>query len=348
MIEKGSRRFEALAETIDVFTTLDLTGVGLVRGLFEAAVRLQGGPMCLKAAEAVVAALKEGGGPALISTGFPEGGGIPETDGPVGAAMLARALWFAFETPTIIVTDEGWEGCVRATCTGGGMAPLALPDSGEVPKIELLRPVFIKTVPKDWQRARDLSDALLETARPAIMFAIERPGMNRHGVYHGMSGRVLDDLVADLDHMFHRGRELGIPSVAFGDGGNELGTGVLREDLPALLPKAADCGCPCHGGIGADTVADRLVVASVSNWAVTGLIAALALLQGNPGILHEAETEFRSIDLCTANGGVDGLSMSPEVAVDGIAATEWRGLIRAMKGLLLRGMGLNSDWRQLV
>ena len=51
MIQKGSRQFETLAQAIDAFTTMDLTGVGLVNGLFEARQKHQSGPMCVQAAE---------------------------------------------------------------------------------------------------------------------------------------------------------------------------------------------------------------------------------------------------------------------------------------------------------
>ncbi|MBN2456263.1 MAG: DUF4392 domain-containing protein [Sedimentisphaerales bacterium] len=347
MLEKKDKQFKALALTIDTFTTLDLTGVGLVGELFKARLKHQKGPMCTRAAEMIAKRFENNDGPALIATGFPEGGGIPETDGPVGASMLARALFLGLGVNSVIVTDEDWLDCVKGACRGAGMVPLMLPVSGKVSKIEYLRPVFIKTVPKDWNKTRDISVELLETTKPRLMFAIERAGMNKHGVYHSMSGRVLNDLTTDLDYLFRKGQEIGIPFIGFGDGGNELGMGVIADDLATILPKAKDCGCPCGGGIASATAADILVVASVSNWAVTGVIAALALVTNNPAVMHEPEHEIRSIELCTACGGVDGLSMSPEPAVDGIKAAEWLGLLRAMKGIVYRGMGVIKDWRQL-
>lgn len=347
MLEKNSKRYNALVETLDTYTTLNLTGVGLIEGLYEARMARQKGPMCVGAAELILETVRSKKGPALIATGFPEGGGIPETDGPVGAAMLARALFLGLDTVPVIVTDDNWVECVKGACIGAGLIPLPVPASMEVPKIPFLRHVYIQAVPKDNQGCYAISDALLAKMKPSILFAIERPGMNKHGVYHGMAGRVLNELTADLDYLFRKGQAAGIPFVGFGDGGNELGTGVLQEDLPKLLPKAADCGCPCHGGIGSATAADCLVVSSVSNWGVTGVIAALALVANDPGIMHEAELEVRSIELCAAAGGVDGVTMGPTPAVDGISAAEWGGLIRGMKGMLLRGFGLTGDWRQL-
>ena len=347
MIAKGSRQFEGLAQTIDTFTTVDLTGVGLVKGLFEARQKQQGGAMCLRAAECVQETFEGNNGPALIATGFPEGAGVPETDGPVGAAMLARALFLGLGVNSVILTDENWIDCISAACRGAGVVPLPLPESGKITTLDTIRPVFVKTVPKDWQKAREISEELLQVTQPRLLVAIERPGMNQDGVYHGMSGRVLNDLTADLDYLFRKGMEMGIPFIAFGDGGNELGMGAIRDELVELLPKARDCGCPCHGGIAASTAADLLVVASVSNWAVSGVIAALALVMQNPSIFHDPALEVRSIELCTAFGAVDGVTMSPEPAVDGISAEEWRGLLTTMRGMLYRTMGVTKDWRQL-
>jgi hypothetical protein len=160
-----------------------------------------------------------------------------------------------------------------------------------------------------------------------------------------LGGRPLTGLVADLDGLFRKGREQGIPFIAFADGGNELGMGVIADDLPAFSPKARNCGCPCGAGVAATTPADQLVVASVSNWAVTGLIAALTALLQNPVVFHEPELEVRSIDFCCAGGGVDGMIEAPESAVDGIPAAEWAGLIRALRGSVMRTLGLTVDWR---
>ncbi len=71
------KQYDKLAQTIDKFTTLDLTGVGLIDGLFRARQSRQEGPMCVGAAELIARTLKGGNGPVLIVTGFPEPGGFP-------------------------------------------------------------------------------------------------------------------------------------------------------------------------------------------------------------------------------------------------------------------------------
>jgi hypothetical protein len=345
MLAKDSLKYRVASDLIDRFMTIDLTGVGLIHSLYQARQRRQPGAMCMTAAELVAERLRGGGGPVVIATGFPEGGGVPETDGPIAAALLARALLLGFGALSVIVIDDDWVPMMRSTCRGAGLVPMPLPESGLAAPIDFLRPVYIRGVPKDTAGCRAKCDALLRDTKPQLLFAIERPGVNRHGVHHGLSGRPLTGLVADLDGLFRKAREQRIPTIAFADGGNEIGMGVIAEDLPTFSPKARDCGCPCGGGVTAVAPADVLVVASVSNWAVTGLIAALTALLKNPVLFHEPELEVRAIDFCCAAGGVDGMIEAPESAVDGIAAKEWEGLIRGLRGSVLRTLGLTMDWR---
>ncbi|PKW16123.1 DUF4392 domain-containing protein [Saccharopolyspora spinosa] len=354
MLESSSSTYQRVAATIDDFMMVDYTGVGLIRNLHAALQQRQPGPVCMGAAEIIVSKVRQGGGPVLIATGFPEGGGAPETDGPVGAAMLARALFLGLRTESVIVIDEDWEEMMIATARGAGLCPMPFPESGKIEPIEYLRPVYIRTVPKDDAACHRVSDELLDRTQPSLMISIERPGENAKGLYHGLGGRPLDGLVADLDYLFRQGRSQGIPFIGIGDGGNELGMGVVADALPSFSPKAADTGIPGRGGVAAVNAADWLVISNVSNWGATGVIASLAALLENPTVFHEPELEIRSIEACVASGGVDGMFMAPEPAVDGIPATEWEGLLRALRSSMLRTLGHSvnwqgdsGDWRQL-
>lgn len=93
MLQQDSKQYQRVARTIDEFMTLDYTGVGLIGNIYEALQKRQPGFACMGAAERIVEVVRRQGGPVLIATGFPEGGGAPETDGPVGAALMARAFF---------------------------------------------------------------------------------------------------------------------------------------------------------------------------------------------------------------------------------------------------------------
>jgi len=345
MLAQDNPLYDRVATTIDRFMTIDLTGVGLIDKIREALERRQPGPICMGAAEIMVRAVRAKNGPVLIATGFPEGGGVPETDGPVGAALLARALFLGLGVESVIVVDEDWEAMMRQTCLGAGLSPMPFPNSGVIESVAFLRPVYIRTVPKDAEGARAVSDDLLARTRPSLLVAIERPGANAKGLYHGLGGRPLDGMVGDLDYLFRTGKELGLPFIGIGDGGNELGMGVIAEDLPRFSPKAADCGIPGRGGVAAATGASHLVVANVSNWGATGIIAALAALLENEVVFHEPELEVRCIEQCVSGGGVDGMFMAPEPAVDGISAREWEGLVRTLRASVFRALGHSVNWK---
>lgn len=354
MLDYENGKGQLIAQVIEDFMTLDLTGVGLIAGLYQALQERQPGPACMRAAELICARVRAHGGPVVIATGFPEGAGVPETDGPVGAALLARALFLGLGIETVILTDDNWVGMMEGTCRGAGLAPLPFPDDGVIHPQAFIRPVYIRSSPKDEAGCKAVTDALLDVTKPSLVIAIERPGANDNGLYHGLGGRPLDGMVADYDQFFRRAKAEGVPFVAIGDGGNELGMGVVAEKLKAFSPKAKDCGTPGRGGVAAATAADLLIVSNVSNWGATGLIAALSAYLGKSSVFHDGALERRCIEQCVSFGGVDGMFMGPEPAVDGISAAEWEGLVTTLRNTLERLAGRvigwkgdGGDWRQL-
>ncbi|MBK5204756.1 MAG: DUF4392 domain-containing protein [Polaromonas sp.] len=333
---------------------LDLTGVGLISKLYDALQSRQPGPACMMAAEKLVQSIGSRPGPVVIATGFPEGAGIPETDGLVGAAFIARALFLGLGRETVILTDDDWRATLEGTCRGAGVVPLPFPADGVIRPVEFIRPVYILSTPKDSGGCRAITDSLLDITRPSAVISIERPGANDQGLYHGLGGRPLDGMVADYDQFFRRAKVEKIPFIAIGDGGNELGMGLVAEELRKFSPKAKDCGIPGRGGVAASTGADILIVSNVSNWGATGLVAALSAYLDKPSIFHEGALERRCIEQCVSFGGVDGMFMGPEPSVDGIAADEWEGLVNTLRktldrlaGRVVNWKGDRGDWRQL-
>lgn len=354
MLEYKSGKGQVVAATIENFMTLDLTGVGLIAKLYDALQEKQPGPACMSAAELICTRVRAHGGPVVIATGFPEGAGVPETDGPVGAALLARALFLGLGIETVILTDNDWVDMMMGTCRGAGLAPLPFPEDGVIRPVDFIRPVYIRSTPKDDIGCRAITDAILESTNPSVVISIERPGANDNGLYHGLGGRPLDNMVADYDQFFRRAKAEDVPFIAIGDGGNELGMGVVGEKLKTFSPKAKDCGIPGRGGVAAATAADHLIVSNVSNWGATGLIAALSAYLEKPSVFHDGALEKRCIEQCVGFGGVDGMFMGPEPAVDGISATEWEGLVNTLRNTLDRLAGRvvgwkgdGGDWRQL-
>src|SRR5215472_17108698 len=88
-----------VGENLDQLALLDMRGDGVARALYAAGRAGSPVPVSLAAARVLAAA----GGPALLLTGFRvPPWGVPETDGLIGAAVLAAALDRA-GTPVVFV-----------------------------------------------------------------------------------------------------------------------------------------------------------------------------------------------------------------------------------------------------
>src|SRR5207244_3913008 len=149
----------------------------------------------------------------LIVTGFTVRPEMPETDGPPGAAVLGRALRL-LGARVRYVTDR-----VNAPIVGAALATL-----GEPPDVVVC------------PDGKDVARGVLDAERPTCLVAIERPGRNHAGDYLSRRGESVAAWNAPLDALFM------VPSrattIGIGDGGNEIGMGVVRARLRRLGPLA--------------------------------------------------------------------------------------------------------------
>jgi hypothetical protein len=277
---------------IDHQINLDLGGRSN-RALYAAA-RDEGSPPLVETAARTLSEAVSPGEHVLLTTGFP----IlpverPETDGPPGTVVLAAALE-TLEARPVVVTEPDPAGPVRAAAETLGV---------DVP---------VETVaPADGSAAR--VDELVAQYDPAAVVAIEKPGRTADGSYRSMNGAAVTDLVGEFDRLVERAHETGVPTVAVGDGGNEIGMGGAR------LRAAVAEHVPHGGTIACETAVDAPVVAGVSNWGAYGIVCGLSRLTGAP-LLHDRATERELIAACVEAGAVDAISGEPERTVDGLPA----------------------------
>src|SRR5262249_9213684 len=123
-----------------------------------------------------------------ILTGFPEfpwiGRGVAETDRPVGAAVLARALIRARRAIPILPCESHFAPVTMAALRGIGLTPV--PEAGvEVKTLQPGDPVCLVEPTDEPVHA----SRWLATRAPALVVAIERPGQAATGVYHSTSAR---------------------------------------------------------------------------------------------------------------------------------------------------------------
>lgn len=178
-------------------------------------------------------------GQVLIGTGFPVGETF-ETDGPVGAIALYRAL-------------EGLGAKPLLACG----APLSAVLAGDFRVLELAA--------RELAAAQAGARQQLATLRPAAVLAIECPGLAADQRYYNMRGEDITARCAFFDPFLEAAQ---CPTIAIGDGGNEAGMGKIAAAIAGLDIRAAITGC------------DELLVADVSNWGAYGLIALLGRWAG--------------------------------------------------------------------
>jgi hypothetical protein len=260
---------------------------------------------------------------------------IGETDGPPGAACLARAL----RSPgrgIVVVTDRHSEALVvRALAVQGSDAS-------------------VLTIPQDQTEADKEIRNLLADFDPDCIVAIERPGSAADGSRYSMRAEKLDDLVPSLDLLFEpdavsvpysKAARPGPVTIAVGDGGNELGMGSLPAKLRATVP---------HGDtIFAASGAAYPIVAGVSNWGAWALAACALLWQrtaasggatGSLGVLPLPDTELEVLRSIVDAGAVDGSLKTRRLGVDGLDLTEYLEVIRGIHALWQKAdAGFASD-----
>jgi len=311
---------------------------GRLHILQEASQRLLGMSMTYAAAKKLVERVKAEDA-VMICTGFIGArDGICETDGPVGAAALARALKIGSDATPILITDDASVDIVSAACRGIGLnlQPIAESVKGK------RHAAHVMGFPLDDKEAKELASRLLDKYRPAAVITIERPGKNIKGVHHSFRGQDISATSAKIDYLYEMARDRGILTIGIGDVGNELGTGNIRETVLENVPYAQECQCPCKAGTACAVNSDVVLIAAVSNWGGSGIAALLSALTENPDVLHSGALEKRAIRECADAGAVDAEIGRCEPSVDGISDELHGHIVETMAKVVESGLGLKK------
>ena len=306
---------------------------------------------CLSDFSAACRSIAELPNPALcIVTGFYIPHAEPpcgETDGPLGALFIARALiplgakiFFATDTFCTPALDAGLAACGLTDTVPIITLPSAEESSSLSPQDyagQFLDQVF--------KREANLTHLIaLERAGPSHTpaslqsqanstpedwkrFLAEVPSLH-YDRYHTMSGRDITAHMSPAHWLFEEvPRMLAIKTIGIGDGGNELGMGkipweIIRRNIGG-------------GGLMACRVpADYLIVCGVSNWGAYGLAAGVRWLKGIEGGGELFDSERELLRLMVKKGPlVDGLSGQPSVTVDGLSFERYAEPLRRLASI---------------
>jgi D-glutamate cyclase len=305
---------ELIADNVDRLVNLDISCYGVISRLYEAARDRQGRPLTLQAAEMLRDRL-EPGGTFFVTSGWIMPGTYPygETDGPIGAATIGRALGIAFGARMVLLTEDRMMECTTAACRAAGINVLTEDDLQRSPRPP--HPRFLHCVlipfPVDEREAQRETRRLFAAYDPKAIIAIEKNGPNKDGLYSMIDGSDNSDCVAKAALLFDEAKRQGVLTIGIGDRGNEIGFGTIAEVPRRILPfgeNATDA-----------TVVDILITAAVSNWGASGIAATLAALLERPEVMHDAATESRMLRRCVEAGGIDGFSCRPVATTDSMS-----------------------------
>jgi hypothetical protein len=310
-----------MTDYIDRLVTVEMRNRAMPNGkigpLYDAA-RAEGGgePLVFRAAQGLINALRPGDN-VFIVTGAGSGPLIPkgENDGPVGGAVLARALHLGLGATPIMVCERQHVDPIVAACEAIGVG---IRDADVAIRSKVGGALL--AAPKEQDAFGGWAKELLDRFTPSAIIAIERLGPNRRGIVHGSTGLADWDPLVDVAPLFTEAARRGIFSVGIGDAGNEIGFGRITDAVREIQqPYGARCQCPCGDGMATVTPTDVLVVAAVSNWGAYGIEATLAILLERPDLLHTPAEARRMIERCLEAGGLEAINCTRRFFVDGIS-----------------------------
>ncbi len=229
-------------------------------------------------------------GTVLIGTGFPVVDTF-ETDGPVGAIALYDVIQHLGASPVLVCGD-----------------PLASAISNDY----RVHRLAINALDN---RVKEASDGLA-LLQPELVISIEHPGLSSEDSYFNMRGEDISSRCASFDEFLNQAQ---CPTIAIGDGGNEIGMGNIQSAIESLDIVASATCC------------DELLIADVSNWAAHGLIALLSVAKKQD--LFSLVSTIKTLQYLSERGSVDGVTRQNTLTEDSLAVNVGDELVTKLRHL---------------
>jgi hypothetical protein len=288
------------------------------------------GPLCPGHLAGAAAELAANATHLGIVTGFFIPRGEPpsaETDGPLGALLLAGTL-DAAGIKTTVITDRNCIGALRVTaeaCNFPLERVVEYPNHDPAWRTEF----FTRGAGSDLSHLLSIErvgpchtlESLQQQDRtgPAPLAAFsEKVPMHHQDHCHNMRGEIIDEFTADTHRLFEELPKFhpNAKTIGIGDGANEIGMGAVPwEDLERRLSGEQSGRVPCR------IATDWNILAGTSNWGGYALAAATLLLRGQTEVLRTwtGEQQSRVLETLVKEGpAVDGALRRQDVSVDGL------------------------------
>jgi hypothetical protein len=312
---------EILGEYIDRLVTIEMKNRGMLYGtihkLYEAARKEAGRrPLSTLAGEGLVKNVQKGDAVVIVTgAGAPPGLPNGESDGPPGAALLARVLYRGIGALPIYVCEEHHAPPLVASSEAAGVMIKDYSALKEKPLGGMLM-----TSPTKDEEVAAWAASLFDRYNPKAIIGTERLGPNEKGVIHGATGLAGFKPQVDLTPLFTEAEKRGVFSIGVGDHGNEIGFGRIHSQVKEIMPYGGRCQCPCGAGNATVVKTDVLFPAFISNWGCYAIEAMVAFLLKQPNLSHTPEMERDVVIACLQSGGLEAMWCTKLFYVDGARA----------------------------
>ena len=306
-----------VGEAVDKLITIEAKNHGMPHGIlqpmYDAARKAAGNkPVTMTAAEGLMKALGKGD-VVFIMTGagyeptMPKG----ESDGPPGAASLARILYRGLGAVPVYVNEDCHADPIIASSEAARPHGEAVRAGARPPPRRGHRECADGSV-----QDLGLGPGDLRQVKPKAVVAAERLGAGANGIVHSATALPLTGPDAkfqgciDIGEVVTEANKRGIFSVGIGDHGNELGFGTIYDTVVKTMPKGDQ--------LATVVKTDVVIPAMMSNWGCYGIEACLAYLLKKPQLIHSPEMEKRIVQACLDAGGLEAMYCTTEFMVDGL------------------------------
>ena len=225
-----------------------------------------------------------------------------ENDGPMGSAVLGRALEKLGYAVTIFTEREVLESQRAFSRILGSDVT-----------IEELQ--------------RDPSDQHARIAREFdIGITVEKAGGNREGLLHSINANVRTGTRANIDALIAALNAAGKLTVGIGDGGNEIGFGKVYDKAREILP---------YGDTIVTVVAtEYLYPVAISNWGAYALAAGLAMGAERSDLTVTPEEERAMLEKAMELDCRDGGTGRADFAVDGVSGASSMAYVQLLREIV--------------
>ncbi len=328
---------DVVGEAVDQLISIEIKNrgmpFGILKPLYDAARAAGGGrPLSMLAAEGLKRVLKPGD-TVFVLTGAGYGPTMPkgESDGPPGAAALARILYRGLGAVPVFVSEACHVDPIVASSEAGGLMVKPFLQARD-----RRLGAALATAPDDQAQVREWVDSIYAEMKPKAVISTERLGPGANGLVHTATALPLQgpdtqfDGCIDISSVVDRANADGIFSVGIGDHGNELGFGTIYDAVVRTMPKGDQ--------MATVTRTDIVLPAMMSNWGCYGIEACLAFLLKRPDLMHSPALEARILRACLDAGGLEAMQCTTDFMVDGLDGESSMACVQILGNLVRKNL----------